>query len=135
LIGIPIAAGLLYPFLHVGLPPQFAGLAMAFSSVSVVLSSLHLKYYKTPQERLDAAGGTTGGGLCGWCNSLANLPMQLCLCCVSVIFAEGGTEHQRVKALKNMARQKKRGKYSKVMDDEFDGGDWSGEGGGEVEMV
>jgi Cu+-exporting ATPase len=47
-VGIPVAAGVLFPILHVGLPPQCAGLAMAFSSVSVVISSLLLKRYKKP---------------------------------------------------------------------------------------
>jgi P-type E1-E2 ATPase len=42
-IGIPLAAGLLYPFFGVSLSPAFAGLAMAFSSVSVVTNSLRLK--------------------------------------------------------------------------------------------
>jgi len=42
-IGIPLAAGLLYPFFGVLLSPVFAGLAMAFSSVSVVGNSLRLK--------------------------------------------------------------------------------------------
>ncbi len=42
-IGIPIAAGLLYPLWGIILNPVFAGLAMAFSSVSVVGNSLRLK--------------------------------------------------------------------------------------------
>jgi len=44
-IGIPIAAGVLYPLTGQLLPPEWAGLAMAFSSVSVVTSSLLLKRY------------------------------------------------------------------------------------------
>ncbi|WP_425807331.1 heavy metal translocating P-type ATPase [Desulfitobacterium sp. Sab5] len=44
-IGIPIAAGALYPLTGELLPPEWAGLAMAFSSVSVVTSSLLLKRY------------------------------------------------------------------------------------------
>ena len=42
-IGIPVAAGLLYPAFGLVLKPEFAGLAMAFSSVSVVTNSLLLK--------------------------------------------------------------------------------------------
>lgn len=41
-IGIPIAAGLLYPLWGLTLKPEFAGLAMALSSVSVVANSLLL---------------------------------------------------------------------------------------------
>lgn len=43
--GIPVAAGVLYPITGKLLPPEWAGLAMAFSSVSVVTNSLLLKGY------------------------------------------------------------------------------------------
>jgi cation transport ATPase len=42
-IGIPVAAGVLYPILGVLLNPVIASAAMALSSVSVVLNSLRLR--------------------------------------------------------------------------------------------
>ena len=48
MIGVPIAAGVLYP-IGVRLDASWAALLMALSSVSVVLSSLHLKLYKPPK--------------------------------------------------------------------------------------
>jgi len=45
-IGVPLAAGVLYPFYGLLLSPLFAGAAMAFSSVSVVTNALRLRRAK-----------------------------------------------------------------------------------------
>jgi Cu+-exporting ATPase len=42
-LGVPIAAGLLYPFFGILLSPMIAATAMSFSSVSVILNALRLK--------------------------------------------------------------------------------------------
>ena len=48
LMALPFAAGVFFAFTNFRLPPQFAGLMMAFSSVSVVTSSLLLRTYSKP---------------------------------------------------------------------------------------
>jgi len=53
---IPVAAGILYPFFGITFKPEFAGLAMAMSSVTVVTLSLMLKRYIPPSKKSEKHG-------------------------------------------------------------------------------
>jgi Cu2+-exporting ATPase len=46
ILGVPVAAGLLYPFFGILLSPMIAAAAMSVSSVSVIINSLRLKSVK-----------------------------------------------------------------------------------------
>ena len=49
-LGIPVAAGILYPVMGVLLNPVVAGAAMALSSVTVVSNANRLRFFKTSRE-------------------------------------------------------------------------------------
>lgn len=52
-LAVPYAAGIWFPWTRLVLPPQYAGLSMAASSVSVVVSSMALWLYKRPAVLTD----------------------------------------------------------------------------------
>ena len=64
IVGMPLAAGALFPVTRFSVAPEVAGLAMAFSSVSVVLSSLLLRRYIRPDipsmSRTSGVSSTSG---------------------------------------------------------------------------
>ena len=49
-IGVPIAAGILYPVFGLLLSPMIAAAAMTFSSVSVITNALRLQKLKSPSK-------------------------------------------------------------------------------------
>ncbi|CDF36754.1 unnamed protein product [Chondrus crispus] len=63
ILGIPLAAGVLYPFFQIRVPPLVASGAMALSSTCVVLSSLALQWFKPPN--LDTAPRSNGAEMYG----------------------------------------------------------------------
>jgi Cu+-exporting ATPase len=58
LIGIPIGAGLLYPFVALVVSPELAAAFMAISSVSVTLNTLLLKRFVPSTHRGSGGRGT-----------------------------------------------------------------------------
>jgi P-type Cu+ transporter len=113
-IGLPFAMGISLPFGGAPLPPMAAGAAMAASSVSVVGSSLLLKFWKRPkwlniqQLENDAAMGVQSSRESRWKKS----PFT------SDLFA-GGNRHGTISRLRFMFTKLVFGKQSKqVREDE-----------------
>lgn len=59
-IGIPLAAGVLYPFFGLKLNPMFGAAAMSLSSVCVVTNALRLRSFKEKKEKRKLPGQGTG---------------------------------------------------------------------------
>jgi Cu+-exporting ATPase len=54
-LGIPLGAGLFYPFISLVISPELAGLMMAVSSITVTLNTLLLKGFKPSFGRTNAS--------------------------------------------------------------------------------
>ncbi len=58
--GVPVAAGILYPFFGLLISPMFAAAAMSLSSVSVITNALRLRAVRL-EERADSASARPAG--------------------------------------------------------------------------
>ncbi|MFD2230298.1 heavy metal translocating P-type ATPase [Alkalimarinus sediminis] len=59
-LGIPVAAGLLYPFIGILLNPMVAGAAMSLSSFTVVSNANRLRFFKPSQTAVSSSTSSTG---------------------------------------------------------------------------